>query len=35
MFEVVQAFLLSYVEILKVFIPLILVFDIAGDLLWK
>lgn len=35
MFEIVQAFLLDYVQILIVFIPLMMVFDIVGDLLWR
>ncbi len=35
MFEVVTALLLDFVEILKVAIPFYLVFDLAGDLLWK
>lgn len=35
MFEVVTALLLDYVEILKVIIPFYLVFDLAGDLLWR
>lgn len=35
MFDLVQTILLDFVEILKVFIPLLLIFDIVGDLLWK
>lgn len=35
MFEVVEALLLDFVEILKVCIPFYLVFDLAGDLLWR
>lgn len=35
MFEVVEVFLVQFVDILKVFIPMYLVFDIVGDLLWR
>jgi len=35
MFEYVSTFLVQFVDILKVFIPMWLVFDIVGDLLFK
>lgn len=35
MFAIVEAILISFVEILKVFIPLVLVMDMVGDMLWK
>lgn len=35
MFEVVETFLIQFVDILKVFIPLMLIFDITGDLLFR
>lgn len=35
MFEVVSVLLLDFVQILLVVIPLYIVFDIVGDLLWK
>lgn len=35
MFDAVSVFLIDFVDILKVFIPLVIVFDIAGDLLWR
>ena len=35
MFGVVEALLIDFVEILKVVIPMYVVFDIAGDILWK
>ena len=35
MFNIVQAFLIVFVDILKVVIPFYLVFDLVGDLLWK
>lgn len=35
MFPIFMAFLMEMVEILKVAIPLFLVFGLAGDLLWK
>lgn len=35
MFGVVEALLIDFVEILKVVIPMYVVFDITGDLLWK
>lgn len=35
MFEVVSVLLLDFVQILLVIIPLYIVFDIVGDLLWK
>lgn len=35
MFEVVTYLLVDFVEILKVVIPFYLVFDLAGDLLWR
>lgn len=35
MYAIVEGILISFVEILKVFIPLILVFDIVGDMLWR
>lgn len=35
MFACVSALLLDFVQILLVVIPLYIVFDIVGDLLWK
>lgn len=35
MFEVIEALLLDFVEILKVIIPFYLIFDLVGDLLWR
>lgn len=35
MFNVVVALLLDFTEILKVIIPLYIVFDIVGDILWR
>lgn len=35
MFGVIEAMLIDFVEILKVVIPMYVVFDITGDLLWK
>ena len=35
MLDIVSTMLIQYVEILKVFIPVYLVFDICGDLLFK
>lgn len=35
MYPIFSALLLDIVEILKVLIPLVLVFEITGDLLWK
>lgn len=35
MFNVVEALLIDFVEILKVIIPFYFVFDVAGDLLWR
>lgn len=35
MFGVVEALLIDFVNILKVVIPMYIVFDITGDLLWK
>lgn len=35
MFEVVNAFLLDFIQVLKVFIPMYCVFDIVGDILWR
>ena len=35
MFGVIEAMLISFVEILKVVIPMYIIFDITGDLLWK
>ncbi len=35
MFGVIEAMLIAFVEILKVCIPMYIVFDITGDLLWK
>lgn len=35
MFGVIEALLIDFVEILKVVIPMYIVFDIAGDILWK
>lgn len=35
MFGVIEALLIDFVEILKVIIPMYVVFDITGDLLWK
>lgn len=35
MFGVIEALLIDFVEILKVVIPIYIVFDIAGDILWK
>lgn len=35
MFDVVVQMLLQFVEILKVFIPMYLIFDIVGDLLFR
>lgn len=35
MFDAVSVFLIDFVDILKVFIPMVIVFDIAGDLLWR
>lgn len=35
MFDVVITLLIDFVEILKVVIPLYLVFDLAGDILWR
>ena len=35
MFFVVEALLIDFVSILAVCIPMYIVFDIAGDILWK
>lgn len=35
MYLIVQGIIVSFVQVLKVMIPVIMVFDIAGDLLWK
>lgn len=35
MFECVSVMLVQFVDILKVFIPLWVLFDICGDLLWR
>lgn len=35
MFDAVQTMLIQYVDILMVMIPLLLVFDIVGDMLWR
>lgn len=35
MYDIVQGVLVSFVQVLKVMIPLIMVFDIVGDLMWK
>ena len=35
MFNVVEALLIDFVDILKVVIPFYFVFDVAGDLLWR
>lgn len=35
MYPIFAALLIDIVEILKVLIPLVLVFEITGDLLWK
>ena len=35
MFGVIEAMLIAFVEVLKVVIPMYVVFDIAGDLLWR
>lgn len=35
MVAIVESILIAFVEVLKVFIPLILVFDIVGDMLWR
>lgn len=35
MLECVSVFLVQFVEILKVFIPMYLIFDLVGDLLWR
>lgn len=35
MIDVVSTLLVQFVDVLKVFIPMYLVFDIVGDLLWR
>lgn len=35
MYAIVESILISFVEVLKVFIPIVLVFDIVGDMLWR
>lgn len=35
MFEVVNSFLISTIDILKVYIPMILVFSLCGDMLFR
>lgn len=35
MLVVIEALLLDFVEILKVIIPIYIVFDLVGDILWK
>lgn len=35
MFNVIESFLLVFVDVLKVCIPFYLVFDMVGDLMWK
>lgn len=35
MFDLVQGFLNDFVDILKIFIPMLLVFTIVGDLLFR
>lgn len=35
MFAIVESILISFVEVLKVYLPFVMVFDIAGDILWR